>query len=263
MNPLSIIPKDILLGLFVAGLLVWETLRPFRAVPARLRHDRHNFSLAVLNGGALAILNALILVPVVLWAEEAGGGLLRVLPLPPLVAGVLAFVAFDFWMYCWHRLNHQWTGLWRIHRVHHTDPALNLSSAFRFHPVELTLSTFLNVVVLLLLGISLAQFLWYKVIFNAVVLFHHSNVRLPLSVDQVLRRVIVTPQMHRVHHSDVPEETNSNYGSVFSAWDRLWGSMRDKNSARIRYGLDRFMEEPWQSVTGLLRLPFLSVQKNP
>ena len=164
-------------------------------------------------------------------------------------------------MYVWHRVNHNIYFLWLFHRVHHSDPVLDMSSSFRFHPIEIIISSVLNVIFFVLIGISLEQIALYSVIFHANVLFHHSNIDLPEKIDRIVRYVFVTPNMHRVHHSIKRVETDSNYASVFSFWDRMFLSYKERDVSLIVYGLKFLKEDKWQNIIGLLKMPFLNKNK--
>jgi sterol desaturase/sphingolipid hydroxylase (fatty acid hydroxylase superfamily) len=149
------------------------------------------------------------------------------------------FLFFDGWMYLWHRLNHRVPLFWRFHQVHHSDNRLDTTTTFRFHPGEILLSNFFNLFIFALLGMGPSELLFYKTIFWAVIIFHHSNTAFPLGFDKWLRLIIVTPSLHRVHHSPLRVETDSNYGSIFSFWDRIFNSyrVRDKLTGMV-FGLD-------------------------
>ncbi len=240
----------------LAALLLLEGLIPFRDQQGRLVHDLTNGGLALVNAVLGAALAPLLALSAVVSAEH-GLGITRLLPVPDWVAVLAALVLFDLWMYLWHRANHEIPLLWRLHRVHHTDPRMDASTALRFHPGEILISTLLNSGVILLIGLSLETLVLYKAVMIPVILLHHSNLRLPADVDRILRLVIVPPSLHRVHHSEIIEETNSNYGTVLSVWDRLFGSLRLRaDIGSIRYGIGRFDEPRWQGVLGLLKLPF-------
>ncbi|NBC48919.1 MAG: sterol desaturase family protein [Gammaproteobacteria bacterium] len=252
---------DLTVGLIVLTLLlVLEGTVPFYVDRAhRLRHGLRNGSLALLNAGIGALL-----APLLLLAAESSSrhqfGLLHQLGMPgvlgAVLAGVLTILLFDLWMYGWHRANHRMPLLWRFHQVHHTDRAMDATTALRFHPGELLISSLLNPLVVFLLGIGLAQLTLYKALMLTVILLHHSNVALPAWLETRLRALIVPPSMHRVHHSRIPDETNSNYGSLFSFWDRLFGSFRLRsNLSQVQFGTGRHDEPEWQAVPKLLRLP--------
>jgi sterol desaturase/sphingolipid hydroxylase (fatty acid hydroxylase superfamily) len=155
------------------------------------------------------------------WASERPFGLLHVVPLPGWAQFVFGFLLLDLFFYYWHLLNHRIPLLWRFHNVHHIDPDLDVSTGFRFHFGEVLFSTLFRMVQVSAIGMSLATFAAYELVFQLNTLFHHSNLRLPIRVERWLNKVIVTPRMHGIHHSWVRRETNSNYGVVFPWWDRL------------------------------------------
>jgi sterol desaturase/sphingolipid hydroxylase (fatty acid hydroxylase superfamily) len=201
----------------------------------RLRHAARNLSLGSLNVALLALLATPFLAQVAVWAEENRVGLLRLMNVSPMIGGVLAILLFDAWMYLWHRANHQLGFLWRFHRVHHSDPEMDATTAVRFHTGEILISSALRLAVIPLLGITIYQLLVYEMALLPVILFHHSNVRFPESLDRWLRTIIVTPAIHRVHHSRLRMETDSNYSSIFSlrspkstrqARPSLWSGLR-------------------------------------
>lgn len=148
--------------------------------------------------------------------------------------------------------------LWRFHQVHHADKELDASSGIRFHPIEIMLSDSFRLAVIPLIGIQLEQLLIYNIVLIPIVLFHHSNIKLNEVIDRYLRMLIVTPHMHRLHHSDIRKETDSNYASVFSFWDRIFNSytMRSiENDFRLGLG-DKFTNQQWRSIPGILKIPF-------
>lgn len=250
-----------LLGLVIlAALFAIESALPFyqsaeRQGSNRYRHAADNLLLALV-AGAIGALTAPLLVVSTEIAAEHGFGLCNLLELPWLACSLIAFVLFDGWMYAWHRANHEIPFLWRFHRVHHTDSVMDSTTALRFHPGEILFSTLLNALVLALLGMSLATLALYKSVMICVILLHHSNVRLPARWDHALRYVIVPPSMHRIHHSERREETDSNYGTVFSFWDRLFRSFRARERYEdIRFGTGAYDGVHWQTPLRLLALP--------
>ena len=151
---------------------------------------------------------------------------------------ITCFILFDLWMYLWHRANHIIPFLWHFHRLHHSDTKMDFSTALRFHPIEIIISSFLRLGVIALLGIQMQTLIIYEICLQVVILFHHSNVNLPEKYDRILRLFIVSPNMHRVHHSNITSETNSNYSSIFSFWDRLFKSFKQrKDPQNITYGI--------------------------
>jgi sterol desaturase/sphingolipid hydroxylase (fatty acid hydroxylase superfamily) len=228
----------------------------------RFRHAVRNLMLGLLNTAASALLAAPLIAGLSLWAESSGFGLLRLVQLPPTTATVAAILLFDGWMYLWHRANHEISFLWRFHRVHHSDPEMDATTATRFHTGEILISSALRLAVIPLLGITVGQLLVYEMLLLPVILFHHSNVRFPERTDALLRLVIVTPAIHRIHHSRLRSETDSNYSSVFSFWDRIAGTFRLRQDGQpVKFGLDEYDGEAWQTIRGLLIAPFVPDEK--
>jgi len=179
---------------------------------------------ACISGSALTV--AILWVrPVALavleWTSDTPFGLVHIVPIPIAAQFVLSFLLMDLTFYWWHVANHRIPFLWRFHNVHHIDPDLDVSTAFRFHIGEVALSAGFRVVQVSAIGLSAWTFVLYELVFQANTLFHHSNVRLPIRIERLLNLVLVTPRMHGIHHSQVRDETNSNYSVVFSWWDRL------------------------------------------
>jgi sterol desaturase/sphingolipid hydroxylase (fatty acid hydroxylase superfamily) len=155
------------------------------------------------------------------WSADTPLGLVRLIALPAPLEFALSFVLLDLGFYYWHVANHRVPFLWRFHNVHHIDPDLDVTTAFRFHFGEITLSTGFSLLQVSLIGPSAWSFAIYQLVFQAEVLFHHSNLRLPIGAERLLNKVLVTPRMHGIHHSQVQRENNSNFGTVFPWWDRL------------------------------------------
>ena len=249
---------DVIIGLVaLAALFAAEGWLPAYAAgrERRLRHGLDNLGIAVISAAVGAAAAPLLVLSVELAAAN-GLGLCPVLGLGWPACAALTFVLFDLWMYAWHRANHRIPVLWRLHRVHHTDPAMDCTTALRFHPGEILLSTLANCLVLMALGMSLGMLVVYKSVMVLVILFHHSNLAVPAGLDARLRRVVVPPSMHRVHHSSNRAETDSNYGTVFSVWDRLFGSYRLRDDPeQIRFGIGTYDDPAWQRPLRLLQLP--------
>ena len=251
---------DLWTGIITLSLLfLLEGIAPYYLNRShRLRHGARNLGLALIAG-----LVGAAFAPAMLWAMQTaateGWGIAHLLPMPDWGSALLAFLLFDLWMYVWHRLNHEWPLLWRLHRVHHSDPEMDATTALRFHPGEILLSSLLNLPIVLLIGLTLETLILYKAVMFIVILLHHSNVALPTTWDRRLGWLLVPPSMHRVHHSERRRETDSNYGTIFSFWDRLFGSFcqRDDLSA-IRFGIGRFNEPRWQRLSGLLQQPWIA-----
>lgn len=243
----------------VAALAVcfWmETVAPlFMERPQRIQHWSRNLSLGLLNGFILTFGFSAMVAWAARWGSTHPLGLVHWFNLSPSTERLIGFLTFDLWMYLWHRANHGVDFLWRFHRVHHSDLGLDASSAYRFHVGEMVFSTLLRLGVIPFLGIGLDDLLAYEICLAPVIIFHHSNIRMPERLDRWMRCLIVSPNMHRVHHSDIPEETNSNYASIFSFWDRLWKTYRQREAATIRYGLKELRQPSWHTILGMLRIP--------
>lgn len=210
---------------WLLALTALEALHPLRrAVEDKARRAVRNLAFSAL--GAVAI--QLVEMPLALWlaalVERHGWGLLPHLPLPSALRCVLAVLLMDYTLYIWHVIVHKAPALWRLHRVHHADLDLDASTALRFHFAEHLASVPYRLAQVLLLGVTPAQFLIWQAFLMANVLFHHSNLRLPLRVERALARVIMTPRLHGIHHSSAVEDRESNWSSGFSLWDRLHGT---------------------------------------
>jgi sterol desaturase/sphingolipid hydroxylase (fatty acid hydroxylase superfamily) len=245
----------VIIALFVIFLL--EGVLPhYRSRTARLRHALPHVITAILNGLLTRFALAGLTITAIGWAEGNVLGLAYWLPVSPYAQTAIIFVLFDIWMYIWHRANHRIGFLWRFHRAHHSDIEMDTTTALRFHPGELVLSTIIRLPMIILLGMSFGQLVFFELLLNLSTLFHHSNLALPEQWDRLLRVVITTPNMHRVHHSQELAETNSNYTSLLSIWDRLFLSFRlRKDTQTITLGLPQFREEKWQRLWGFLITP--------
>ena len=260
---MGLVIKTVLSVSTLAALWLLETWLPFYAQfrgdrPQRLRHDARNLTFGLANALLMALAFGALLAGAATLAERHHFGLLHYVDWPFRAETLLGFVVFDLWMYLWHRANHRVPLLWRFHRMHHSDPQMNVTTGVRFHTGEIVLSAVARLAILPLLGISLGQVAVYEAVFLPVVLVHHSNVRLPRWLDYGLLAMIVTPAMHRVHHSRWQPETDSNYGSVFPYWDLVFRSVRLRDAADIRLGLDGLDTPEWQTVAGMLRTPLPS-----
>ncbi|HEX7027321.1 MAG TPA: sterol desaturase family protein, partial [Gammaproteobacteria bacterium] len=213
---------------------------------------------------ALRVFFPLAAVGIALFAQEHGLGLLHHAPLPAMADIVLTVIALDLIIYWQHRLFHKIPLLWRLHKVHHADLELDVSTGLRFHPVEILLSMLIKTGVILLLGLPALGVLIFEVLLNSTSLFNHGNLHIPVSVDRWLRRLVVTPDMHRVHHSPHAMETNSNFGFNLPWWDWLFRSYRDQpqeGHLHMRLGLDD-QPEPLNFPRALW-LPFQAARQKP
>lgn len=252
----------------LAGLIILyliETINPFfeffNKENKRGRHLLLNFSLGAANAAVTALLFVSLWFWASNWAYENNFGLLNWMTssfdFPLWARAALAILLFDSFMYFWHRINHEVPFLWRFHRVHHSDSHMDVTTASRFHTGEIILSTILRIPVIILLGLQIWELFLYGVFVAVVVQFHHANINLPEKIERALRVLIVTPHLHKVHHSRWMPETNSNYGTIFSFWDRLWRTFTLHNPLKtLKMGLDEFDSPEDNTVKGLFTMPF-------
>lgn len=242
----------------IFGVLLWmlERVLPFfLRSRSRGRHAGKNLSIAALN--LLIFLPSSLLTASVLSQTSQTWPGVRALPVPLWAQTALILVLIDLWMYVWHWLNHRLGFLWRFHAVHHSDPELDVTTAWRFHFVEILFGEALRLGVLILIGASIGDLLLYIILMTLVIAFHHSNVRIPAGLDRALRILIPTPHMHRIHHSSIWSERHSNYGRMLSIWDRLFRSFQLSDDVRsIVQGLDGESSYNQQRVLRLLGRPF-------
>lgn len=218
------------LGIYLgvlAALMLWEVAAPRRPLAqGRLRRWPGNIGIAALNTLVLRFVAPGAAVGVALWAEQTGVGLFNWLALPYWLAILASFVALDLLIYGQHVAFHKIGLFWRLHRMHHADLDIDVTTGSRFHPVEILLSIAIKAAAVLLLGAPALAVLLFEVLLNATSMFNHANGAMPARLDRVLRFVVVTPDMHRVHHSWHGDETDSNFGFNLPWWDRLFGTYR-------------------------------------
>lgn len=248
-------------GIF-AVMALWEVLAPRqRQAIGRRRRWPGNLGIVVLDSLLVRLLFPTAAVGVALFAENHGWGLLHVLKAPRWLALGASVLLLDLAIYLQHVLFHAVPLLWRLHRMHHTDLEFDLTTGIRFHPLEILLSLGIKLGVVVALGAPAVAVLVFEVLLNATSMFNHGNVQLPERWDRLLRRIMVTPDMHRVHHSWHPDETNSNFGFNLPWWDRLFGTYRAqprdghlgmtlginqfRDPRELR--LDRMLWQPWRS----------------
>jgi sterol desaturase/sphingolipid hydroxylase (fatty acid hydroxylase superfamily) len=254
------------LGFFFCVFLTMallETILPRRELSiSKIRRWRSNLGITLLNTIVVRLLFPTAAVGIALVAEERGYGLFNNLALPLPLAVLASVLALDLVIYCQHVVMHKIPILWRLHRMHHVDLDFDVTTGARFHPVEIVLSMLIKFAAVLLLGAPAVAVLVFEVVLNATAMFNHSNVRLNLQLDRILRLVLVTPDMHRVHHSVVRIETDSNYGFNVPWWDRLFGTYRAQPEAGhtgMQIGVGDIREERLcVNLPGMLKLPFLN-----
>jgi sterol desaturase/sphingolipid hydroxylase (fatty acid hydroxylase superfamily) len=239
-------------------MLLAERLAPLRrTVEPKLRRVARNLSAGGVSLAIMTLLQAPLLQPVASWIARNRVGLLQAVAWPRWVEMVIAVVLLDYTLWWWHWANHRVPFFWRFHLVHHIDRDLDASTALRFHVGELALSIPVRAAQMIVIGVD-PQTLWlWQMILFASILFHHANVRLPLGAERLLVRVIVTPRMHGIHHSDRIEETNSNWSSLFSIWDFVHRTVRlDVPQERVVIGVPAYRNASDVTLGKILLLPF-------
>ena len=252
------------LGVFVL-MAVLETALPRRARALdRGRRWPSNLGLVALGTVVVRLVFPITAMGVAMAAEARGVGLIPWLGLPPWAEVLAAVVLLDLAIYLQHVLFHAVPGLWRLHRMHHADLDFDVTTGLRFHPVEIILSMGLKLMVVVALGAPPLAVLVFEVLLNATAMFNHANLRLPAALDRVLRPLLVTPDMHRVHHSVVPRETNSNFGFNLALWDRLFGTYIAQPAAghtAMTIGIPQFRDPAELRLDRLLTQPLRDEQK--
>jgi sterol desaturase/sphingolipid hydroxylase (fatty acid hydroxylase superfamily) len=219
------------LGVFVV-MALWELAAPRRApLVSKVLRWSSNLGLVALNTVLLRLLFPLAGAGLAAFAAEHGWGLLNHFQAPAALAIPLAVIAMDFVIWLQHVMVHAVPALWRLHRVHHADLDYDLTTGARFHPIEIILSMLIKFATIVVLGPPVVAVVIFEVLLNATALFNHGNIRLPAGLDRMLRWFVVTPDMHRVHHSVEDDECNSNFGFNLPWWDRLFGTYRDQPRA--------------------------------
>ena len=249
------------LGIF--GIVaIWEFIAPRRvlSIPKGIRW-MNNLGITVLNTVILRILFPAAAVGVAALAETQGWGVINYLEIPYLLAIISTVIIMDAVIYFQHVLVHSVPMLWRLHRVHHADLDFDVTTGARFHPIEIILSMFIKFSTIIILGPPIIAVLIFELLLNATSMFNHGNIHIPTHIDRYLRWFIVTPDMHRVHHSIEVDETNSNFGFNLPWWDRLFGTYRNQPRAgheQMTIGIDTFRDRQhctWLS--GMLAMPFI------
>lgn len=250
--------------LLMLGLQSWW---PRRTMQQGIRRWPANLGVVVIDTLVLRVLYFLfqfLAIPagamaVALWAEQSGIGLLNQLDLSEVIAVIIAVILLDFVIYWQHVLFHRWPLLWRLHRVHHSDRDFDVTTALRFHPLEIVLSMLIKMTAVVLLGIPVMAVLLFEIILNSMAMFNHANFHLPQAMDRWLRFLFVTPDVHRVHHSTDRQEHDQNFGFNLIIWDRLFGSYQAQprvEHEKMQIGLANWQQAPTQSLWWLLKAPF-------
>ncbi len=250
--------------LFFLGTLLfmalWEIMAPRRRLNDRkARRWLTNLSLVLLNTVAVRFLLPVLPVGLAAAVGEQSGGILNLMALPRWLAIILALLILDFVMYLQHLLFHFLPPLWRLHRMHHSDLDIDVTTGNRFHPLEIVISLWIKLTAVFFIGPSVMAVILFELLLNAMAQFNHGNIRLPVTLDRWLRLFVVTPDMHRVHHSVIPRETNSNFGFNLPWWDRLLGTYRaqpEQGHEGMSIGLKQYRDPGELTLGKLLLQPF-------
>lgn len=256
-------PEMIRLSFFLSVLVlcgIWEWLTPRKKLTqSKLYRWLNNLGLIAFNSMCLSLLMPILAIEAAIYAANNGLGLLNQLEVPIYVELLIAVVLLDLAIYLQHLIFHRLPILWRLHRMHHADQDIDVTTGTRFHPIEILLSMWIKVGLVVALGISPISVVVFEIILNASAMFNHSNAYLPLKLDNWLRKMIVTPDMHRVHHSVIVKETHSNFGFFLSIWDRAFGTYRDQpvlGHDEVKIGIPLFQHPDEQRLDKMLTQPF-------
>jgi sterol desaturase/sphingolipid hydroxylase (fatty acid hydroxylase superfamily) len=244
----------------LAAMALWEATAPRRPRSyKRARRWPSNLAIVALNVSLVRVLFPAGMVGMALMAEKRAWGLLNNLPVASWTAVLISVVLLDLAIYLQHVLFHAVPALWRVHRMHHADLDFDVTTGVRFHPIEIALSTVIKFAAVAALGAPALGVLLFEVLLNATSMFNHGNIHIPVCVDRYLRWLVVTPDMHRVHHSILVGETNSNFGFNLPWWDRLLGTYRDQPAAGhegITIGIEQFRQSRELLLDRMLLQPF-------
>lgn len=248
-------------GVFAAVALAEAAFPRRTRTLSRLRRWTSNLGIVFLNSALVRWLFPLTATAFALLAAQRGWGVFNNFEAPTWGAAVLSVVILDFAIYLQHVMFHAVPALWRLHRIHHADLDYDVTTGARFHPIEILLSMGIKLAVIAVIGAPAAAVIIFEVLLNATAMFNHGNLRLPAGLDRVLRLVVVTPDMHRVHHSTADHEANSNFGFNLPVWDRLFGTYQDQPDAgheSMTLGIADQREPKFVTdLPGMLVLPFL------
>jgi sterol desaturase/sphingolipid hydroxylase (fatty acid hydroxylase superfamily) len=262
----SAIRLAVFLGILIA-MAIWEVAAPRRRIEIpRMIRWTNNLGVVIIDTILVRLTFPIVAVGLALLAAEKGWGLFNIIEAPVWVAIIVSVVVLDLTIYLQHVLFHAVPALWRLHRVHHADQAIDVTTGLRFHPFEILLSMGIKLTMVAALGPPAVAVLVFEVLLNATAMFNHSNIRLPHGVDRILRLFVVTPDMHRVHHSIIQKETDSNFGFNLPWWDRLLGTyiaQPEKGHDDMTIGFEQFRRVREQWLDKMLTQPFRGPASGP
>jgi sterol desaturase/sphingolipid hydroxylase (fatty acid hydroxylase superfamily) len=256
------------LGFFFGVLLVmslWELAAPRKQLTmSKSVRWLSNLSITFLNTFLVRVVTGFMGIKLAYIAADHKWGILSAFDMPEPLAGVISIVALDFIIYIQHVLFHMLPLLWRLHKMHHADLDIDVTTGARFHPVEILISIGIKMVSIAALGAPPWSVVAFEVLLNATAMFNHANAYLPLGMDRVLRLLVVTPDMHRVHHSPIIKETNSNYGFNLPWWDRLFGTyiaQPARGHIDMKIGLANYRDPKKLTLPWMLIIPFMNKER--
>lgn len=248
-----------------ATMGIWELLGPRRVLTtSKSVRWLSNLSVTLINSALVRWIFPIMAIEMAYISAERGWGLFNFLGTSNFMAGIIAIIALDLLIYVQHVIFHMVKPLWRLHRMHHADLDLDVTSGARFHPIEIILSMGIKTMAVTALGAPPWSVLAFEILLNATAMFNHSNVYVPLGLDRVVRLFLVTPDMHRVHHSVIIKEINSNYGFNLPLWDRLFRTYRaqpEKGHNDMKIGLANFRDPKKLTLPWMLAIPFLGKER--
>jgi sterol desaturase/sphingolipid hydroxylase (fatty acid hydroxylase superfamily) len=264
-NPISNSARALIIGTWIAGLLWLERRRALRAVHrSKLRRDVRNLVIAAPAGVVMQAVEMPLALTLATVANERNWGVLPLLSLPWAVSTIAGILLLDYTLYWWHFLTHRVPALWRFHQVHHVDREMDATTALRFHFGEITISLAFRALQIVIIGPTTQTVALWQVFLFLCILFHHSNVRLPASLERELARIVVTPRLHGIHHSVAPQEVNSNWSSGLTVWDWLHSTLRTQpRQDQLTLGVPEFLGPEEMTAVEALKLPFEVVGHPP
>lgn len=246
----------------LCAVAIWEALSPKRdRIISRTIRWTRNLSLVFLNSVVVRLVVPFTAVGIALYAEQNQLGLLNYLSLPFVAIVIISVLLLDLLIYGQHMVFHYVPVLWRLHRVHHIDQEIDVTTGLRFHPVEIILSTLIKCASVILLGVPVMAVVIFEILLNATAMFNHGNISLPVWLDRGLRLIVVTPDMHRVHHSLIMDETNRNFGFNMPWWDRIFGTYQaqpKRGHLDMDIGVKDYSDSQKIGIGALLIIPFIN-----
>lgn len=253
--------------LVLTAMMAWEIVAKRRPqVVSRSQRWPGNVLLVIIDTAIVRLVFPLAAVGAAVYAQDLGWGVFNAVTLPGWVVLILSILALDLAIYGQHRIFHAVPWLWRIHRVHHGDQEFDVTTALRFHPLEILLSMAIKIAVVMMLGAPPIAVIVFEILLNATAMFNHGNVQLSAKTDRYLRMLLVTPDMHRVHHSVIRQETDSNFGFNLTWWDRVFGTYRNQpenGHLGMTIGLEDYRTEQDQQLGRMLVQPFQRTSTRP